>query len=196
MKHGLDEAGAFGTWIGLLLFVLAPRAIAQAQPNGRAVRLVYVRAPGAETCTDEAIFREDVTAQMPSGAGPFVPSAPSLLPVTTAPTRPAAGFQALMELFGVDGRAICADVKQAPPAPLPCERKPRPPLPRPCPPHRVYRPRCAWGPPGLRSRSEPFGRLRRGVLLGSMAANTSCGPSFVDPLVMVRVLLRPRIAPT
>lgn len=103
-----------GTGIGLLLFLLAPGAIGQTQPNGQAVRLDYVRAPGAETCPDEATFREEVTAQMPSGADPFVVSAPNLVRVTLAPARPGAGFLATMELLGADGRALGADTKQAP----------------------------------------------------------------------------------
>lgn len=96
-----------------LAFPLSP-VFAQTAPSGRGTRLEYVRAPGAEACPDEATFREALAAQMPSGADPFVPSGPNLLRVTLAPASPGAGFNATMELFGSDGRAIGADTKQAP----------------------------------------------------------------------------------
>lgn len=95
------------------LVLVCPLAIAQAPASlAGSTRLDYQRAAGAESCPDEAGFREAVAAHT-NGADPFAPNGPIVLRVMLAPLGPGAGFRGTMELFDAAGRPAGTDTRQA-----------------------------------------------------------------------------------
>lgn len=104
--------------IGLagVLLSLSPPAAASSPSNaaGPQVRLDYRRAPGAETCPDEASFRQVVAAQTQGGLDPFSPNASAVLRVTFEPAPPGRGFRGTLELLDRNGQPAGADRKEEP----------------------------------------------------------------------------------
>lgn len=108
-----------GNCLAAVLLLVSHRAMAQpataTSPIG--IRLDYQRAPGADTCPDEAAFRATVAAQTRDGADPFAANAARVLRVTLAPASPASragSFRGTLEMFDAAGRPAGAETKQAP----------------------------------------------------------------------------------